>query len=76
MDDPLGGELTTDEMIQRDRMVFQLAKTAGIPIAWNLAGGYQRGGMTGIDPVLALHLNTFDAACEVYGIPPVARKRT
>jgi acetoin utilization deacetylase AcuC-like enzyme len=68
VDDPLGGDLTTEEMMQRDRMVFQLAKTVGISIAWNLAGGYQRGGKTGIDPVLALHLNTFDVACDVFGL--------
>jgi hypothetical protein len=30
-DDPLGGYLTTKEMRERDHMVFDAAKTAGIP---------------------------------------------
>lgn len=67
--DPLGGYISTEEMEARDRMVFTTAKKAGIPVAWNLAGGYQKGGKTGIDPVLALHLNTFREACRVYGLP-------
>ena len=70
--DPLGGVITTEEMAQRDRMVFEFARDGGFPLAWNLAGGYQRGGATGIDPVLALHLNTFREACRAYGlsVPP------
>lgn len=67
--DPLGGYISTEEMRTRDRMVFELCKDFRLPIAWNLAGGYQRGGATGIDPVLALHLNTFREACRVYGLP-------
>ncbi|MDD4277692.1 MAG: histone deacetylase, partial [Candidatus Cloacimonetes bacterium] len=54
IDDPLGGELSTEQMRLRDRIVFRYAHDKGIPIAWNLAGGYQ----TPIDKVLALHLNT------------------
>src|SRR5574340_787125 len=53
----------------RHLMVFRLCKDFALPVAWNLAGGYQRGGATGIDPVLALHLNTFREACRVYGLP-------
>lgn len=67
--DPLGGHISTEEMRTRDRMVFELCKDFALPVAWNLAGGYQRGGATGIDPVLALHLNTFREACRVYGLP-------
>lgn len=40
-DDPLGGFLTTEEMRIRDRIVFAEAKAMGIPVVWNLAGGYQ-----------------------------------
>lgn len=40
-DDPLGGFLTTEEMRERDRIVFAEAKAMGIPVVWNLAGGYQ-----------------------------------
>jgi acetoin utilization deacetylase AcuC-like enzyme len=67
--DPLGGYISTDEMRQRDRMVFEWAKKNRIALCWNLAGGYNKGGVTGIDPVLALHLNTFREACAVYGLP-------
>lgn len=67
--DPLGGYISTEEMRARDLMVFRLCKDFALPVAWNLAGGYQRGGATGIDPVLALHLNTFREACRVYGLP-------
>jgi acetoin utilization deacetylase AcuC-like enzyme len=39
IDDPLGGFLTTDELAERDRIVFSVAKEIGIPVVWNLAGG-------------------------------------
>ncbi len=39
VDDPLGGILTTAQMIARDRMVFE--KLGHLPLVWNLAGGYQ-----------------------------------
>jgi len=66
VDDPLGGVLTSPQLRRRDLRVFQIAKRLGIPVAWNLAGGYQRGGRTGIDPVLAIHMATFEAAVRVY----------
>jgi acetoin utilization deacetylase AcuC-like enzyme len=69
VNDPLGGVITTEEMTERDRMVFRFASRTRTPLTWNLAGGYQRGGVTGIDPVLALHLNTFAEACRAYGVP-------
>lgn len=37
INDPLGGILTDDELVLRDKMVFSLNK----PVVWNLAGGYQ-----------------------------------
>jgi len=58
VNDPYGGFLTTDEMMERDQIVFALAKKLNIPIVWNLAGGYQ----TPIQNVLDLHMNTFEAA--------------
>lgn len=62
VNDPLGGYLTTDQMRRRDRAVFCAARDIGLPVVWNLAGGYQvREGCTGIDyvrPVLDLHDNT------------------
>jgi acetoin utilization deacetylase AcuC-like enzyme len=63
IDDPLGGWLTTAQLAERDRLVFETAKALGIPVAWNLAGGYQ-------DPlrkVLDIHDNTLSACWEVYG---------
>ena len=56
--DPLGGWLTTDEMRRRDAIVFDGARSLGIPIAWNLAGGYQRDLAGTLAPILEIHLNT------------------
>jgi acetoin utilization deacetylase AcuC-like enzyme len=53
-DDPLGGWQTTAEMIGRDRILFGTLAARSIPVAWNLAGGYQEP----IGKVLALHTNT------------------
>lgn len=61
-DDPLGGDLTTEEMLERDRIVFRFAKDRGIPIVWNLAGGYQQP----FENVLDLHENTLKACLEVF----------
>lgn len=54
IDDPLGGWLTTEQLRKRDRLVFESSERYGVPIVWNLAGGYQ-------DPftkVLEIHDNT------------------
>jgi len=58
IDDPLGGFLTTEDMRERDRLVFALARRHRLPLVWNLAGGYQRDAVGGIEPVLALHRQT------------------
>jgi len=58
VDDPLGGLLTTEQMRQRDNAIFSACARLGLPIVWNLAGGYQRDAKGGIEPVLALHRNT------------------
>lgn len=60
MDDPLGGVLTTEELIMRDIMVF--TELEHKPLVWNLAGGYQRDASGGIEPVLQIHRNTLQAA--------------
>jgi len=62
IDDPLGGFLTTQELAQRDAIVFQVAHKMGLPIAWNLAGGYQEP----ISKVLEIHLNTMKACVAEY----------
>lgn len=56
VDDPLGGYLTTEQMRERDRIVFQFCAENDKPVVWNLAGGYQ----TPFDKVLDLHMNTYE----------------
>lgn len=41
IDDPLGGWLDDEQLARRDREVFRHCRAEGLPIAWNLAGGYQ-----------------------------------
>jgi len=62
VNDPLGGDLTTEQMLERDRIVFRFAKDNNIPIVWNLAGGYQ----SDFSKVLEIHENTLKACIEVY----------
>ena len=58
INDPYGGWMTTDQLRRRDRLVFQLGKMYGIPIAWDFAGGYQRDASGGIPEVIKIHTNT------------------
>lgn len=64
--DPLGGWLTTTQLLQRDLLVFETLEEMGVPVVWNLAGGYQRGGSSGIDPVLEIHENTMMACLDTF----------
>lgn len=66
IDDPLGGWLTTDELQKRDRLVFEGLAALEIPVAWNLAGGYQRDKSNSIRPVLEIHENTMKECVRVY----------
>lgn len=66
VDDPLGGLLTTGEMRERDRTVFEIARDLRIPLTWNLAGGYQREADGSIPRVVGLHLNTFEEALRAW----------
>lgn len=68
--DPHGGFLTTEQLRMRDRMVFSEAHRLGIPIAWNLAGGYQRDEQGKIDAVLEIHNNTMRECMSVYAPSP------
>lgn len=65
IDDPLGGWLTTEQLEERDTLVFHTARMLGLPVAWNLAGGYQRDPDGGISKVLAIHENTVRACIAV-----------
>ena len=62
VDDPLGGVLDSAQMRQRDRIVFTAALAAGVPLAWNLAGGYQ----VPVSKVVGLHLATMEECVRVY----------
>lgn len=63
VDDPYGGFMTTAELKERDRIVFTKAKERGIPLVWNLAGGYQ----SDFSKVLEIHNNTALMHCEIFG---------
>lgn len=68
-DDPYGGVLTTGQMRQRDQALFAIAHDLGIPLTWNLAGGYQVEPDGSIPRVVALHLDTFEQALRTWGFP-------
>lgn len=72
VDDPLGGVLTSAEMEERDKLVFEAARRHKVPLAWNLAGGYQRDENGSILPVLRLHEQTYRQAEQIYGRLEVA----
>ena len=58
-DDQLGGlRLTRDGLRQRDRMVFDAVRTAGVPIVVTLAGGYARR----VEDTVAIHVATIEEA--------------
>jgi acetoin utilization deacetylase AcuC-like enzyme len=62
INDPLGGWLTSDQLRKRDRIVFEAAVRLQVPIAWNLAGGYQEP----LRKVLRIHDATMLECARVY----------
>lgn len=66
VDDPLGGWLTTEQLRERDRLVFETAKAMALPIAWNLAGGYQQP----LQKVLDIHDNTMRECVRTFATGP------
>jgi acetoin utilization deacetylase AcuC-like enzyme len=64
--DPMGGLLTSRQAFERDRLVFAACRDAGVPLAWNLAGGYSRDEAGTLAPTLQGHLNTVVAWQRVY----------
>jgi acetoin utilization deacetylase AcuC-like enzyme len=56
-------KLSHADLLGRDRTVFEFAKRQAIPMGWVLAGGYARD----INQVVKVHVNTFEAALEVFG---------
>ena len=67
--DPLGGNLTTEQMARRDRIVFEAANEMAIPVCTSLAGGYQIAPDGSLNPVLSLHDTTFISAWEIFEAP-------
>lgn len=63
VDDPLGGLLTTQQLAMRDWRVFSGLREMGIPVAWDLAGGYQ----DRLAKVVGIHVNTMRAVVQVEG---------
>lgn len=63
VEDPLGGWMTTDELKRRDALVFATCAKLGIPVAWDLAGGYQQP----LQKVLDIHNNTMAVCIAEYG---------
>jgi acetoin utilization deacetylase AcuC-like enzyme len=58
--DPLGSlGMTTEQLLERDRVVFEFCRRKGLPVLFVLAGGYQE---PIAEKLLPLHLNTFRAA--------------
>lgn len=66
IDDPLGGFLSTSQLAQRDSRVFNGLLKRKIPVAWNLAGGYQKP----ISKVIAIHENTMKACIDAMRLFP------
>ena len=64
VNDPLGSVgLTTEQMRERDRYVFEGLRERNIPALFVLAGGYQRPMRERLVP---LHVNTFEEACRCF----------
>jgi len=74
INDPLGGWLTTEQLYRRDARVFDGLRKMCIPVAWNLAGGYQRDADGSIRPVLTIHDNTLRAFAESWGVEAVCHE--
>lgn len=70
VDDRLGGMLTAEQMRQRDSTLFGICRRLGIPITWNLAGGYQVELDGSMPRLIALHLDTFEQALRTWELLP------
>ena len=68
VNDPLGGWLTTDELRRRDAIVFERLRALGVPVVWNLAGGYQQERDGTIPRVLEIHDNTARECVRAFGL--------
>ena len=63
-DDPYSPlDLSHEDLMERDRMVFEFAKSNDLPVTWVLAGGYSKD----IRKVVEVHVNTARVWREVFG---------
>jgi acetoin utilization deacetylase AcuC-like enzyme len=63
-DDPYSPlDLSHEDLMERDRMVFEFSKANNLPVAWVLAGGYSKD----IRKVVDVHVNTSIVWREVFG---------
>ena len=63
-DDPYSPlDLSHEDLLERDRKVFEFAKSNDLPVAWVLAGGYSKD----IRKVVDVHVNTALVWREVFG---------
>ncbi len=69
-DDPLGGCLSTEQLGQRDRIVYQTCRDMGVPVVSTLEGGYQKP----VEKVIAIHVQTLLQFAEVWINEPLARR--
>ncbi len=64
VDDRLGRlSLTKDGLGQRDRMVFELCRQAGLPVAITMSGGYAKQ----VEDTVDIHFQTLRTADEILG---------
>ena len=66
VNDPQGGWLTTVELRHRDAVVFETLAAMKVPVAWDLAGGYQVERNGSIPKVLEIHDNTMRECVRVF----------
>ncbi len=64
IDDPLGGFMSTEQLYERDQIVFEYCSTQKLPCVWCLAGGYVVESDGTIPAVLEIHRNTLLACIE------------
>ena len=63
-DDPYSPlDLSHEDLMERDRRVFEFAKSNKLPVAWVLAGGYSKD----IRKVVQVHVNTALVWREIFG---------
>lgn len=57
------GDYSTTDFALRDKTIFSECKKAGVPIVWNLAGGY---GAPTMKETIMLHYSTWHTALDIY----------